>query len=83
MLNILFKINHSASENDNVIGGLFIPIVILTLWIYAGHPFKKKVEKDESLYKTLGKMERKVAFIMLIFITIFGVFRAINFFFFI
>lgn len=81
MLNILVKINHSASENDNVIGGLFIPIVILSLWIYAGHPFKKKVEKDASLYKTLGKMERKVAFIMLIFITIFGIFRAINFFF--
>lgn len=43
MINILLKINHSASENDNVTGGLIISIALLSLWIFAGHPFKKKM----------------------------------------
>lgn len=82
MLNILLKINHSASENDNVIGALIFSIIILSLWIFAGHPFKKKDVKDESIRGKIYRVESQIGFIALIFITIFSIFRSINYFFF-
>lgn len=79
MLNVVLKINYSASQNDNVIGGLIISITILSLWIYVGHPFKQK-DEDESIQKTIYKQERQFAFVLLILITIFSIYNAISFY---
>lgn len=82
MLNVLLKINHSASQNDNIIGGLIICITILSLWIYAGHPFKQKDNDAESIQRTMYKTESQIGFVLLILIAIFSIYRAIDYYFF-
>jgi hypothetical protein len=82
MINILLKINHSASENDNVTARLIISIALLSLWIFAGHPFKKKNDPDESIKRTIYKIEIKISFILLVLLVIISVYRSIRYFFF-
>ncbi len=54
----------------------------MSLWIYAGHPFKQKDNDAESIQRTMYKTEGQIGFVLLILIAIFSIYRAIDYYFF-
>ena len=73
---------NSQNENDQIFGGLFIPLALLILLISIKNPFKDKNKdfSDENEIRMMHRYERYFGFGLLVLSVIIGMVRFIKFY---